>query len=383
MGVHSFSKSLSKSRIIFTVQNESKIEEFLSDSLGQSPSSYNNLKYIGIDGSIFFHSYSVEDRIPGTVDINATALKISNIVCGYLNTLTYILYNDKNNTNYQKNKIILHFVMDGKQIYMKNRNVKKYKDIFSLLSPHEKLILEKCTISQLENNLKKINQSNDINYQVFLLSSKNIPFEQRIEGELLLYQFINKINLFNQNNSKNNRYIIISNDSDIYATCILRQDLQLIIICPPLINNEKEMYPCISISNYNYILKSIKMNNLQLFHFTLLYFIFFGSDYNLGLVSCWTKSKELIIKNAVLAGQTNIIFIFSQMRRNYSKANEKIVFDKFGVVNYEYYLIIFKLIIYEAIQSIKYYKSLGKFTPSQLLLYENNDIKILVKTMKL
>ncbi|KAF7679704.1 hypothetical protein TCON_2495 [Astathelohania contejeani] len=359
MGLHYFSKCLNKSRIMLTVQNDKEIKQFLMNLF---PNGLHNLKYIGIDGSIFFHAYIVQGQKDGTVDIKASAEKIRNIICAYFNTL-YSLLNNNNNEHNQCH-MILHFVMDGKAMYSKNRDKKK-PDIFSTLSSHEKLSLEKCTITLLKQYLE--------NYRnVFLLSTESLPFEQRHEGEIILYRFITKI----LNNDA--RYIIISNDSDITAMSILRGDRHIMFVNPPF----TQTY--IGLNSYNHILISLQMTPQQLFRLTILYFIFFGSDYNLGLISCWTQSKHDILKTAILQGETDLVSIFNRMRRCRSIKNEAIIWKEFGnVVTYQDYLTLFKIIVYEAVKSVLYYKSLGRMKPSSLNLYTNDLIRTLTKTIKL
>lgn len=208
---------------------------------------------------------------------------------------------------------------------------------------------------------------------IFLLSTESLPFDQRNEGEITLFRFINKIL------NKNSRYIIISNDSDISAMYILREDDRVMLVIPPY-NGQS----CIGLNNYNHIMVKLNINSQQLFSLTVLYFIFFGSDYNLGLISCWTISKHDILKNAILHEETNLVSIFNQMKRCRSTKNEAIIWQEWGdSVTYQDYLFLFKLIVYEAVHSARYYKSLGKSNPSLLNLYSNNHIKVLTKTIKL
>ena len=198
----------------------------------------------------------------------------------------------------KKENVILHFVIDGKAPVKKNRVVSKTRDLYTLLQPEQKDYFHRELCNNLKNLVLDFNKNNN-NFNLIFLSNENRPYENRGEGELALYSFCHEINKKNNYNPKL-KHVIVSNDSDVVAIMMLRNDPSMVVISPPSGKNRQ-----IYITNNELIRQGLKLTSVQLISYTILHFILFGSDYNIGLINP-SENKKSLIYDAIKQGENNI-----------------------------------------------------------------------------
>ena len=309
------------------------------------------LKSIGIDGSVFLHSYFASEypkqknfgslrkngqvdypgfgiennkfenennnnnnnnykvfRNNAFIDLDLSARCVARNILETVNViLSYFeIFNPSENSfrNFtgKSSKIILHLVVDGAPPIKKNRPYRAWcdRDAYSTLSRNDKRKLHTQLHYKIEETLKE-------NYKyhgIRLLS--NLLDEHRNEGEIALYSFCQKVNK-KFNHDPNIRNVIVSSDSDVVAMMIFHQDKTLVVVSK--INSQ------IYILNHDTIGSGLNMTDMELKLYTMLHFIFFGSDYNLGLVTNPNESKQRIIQLSVKSQMTDLNAIANQFAR--------------------------------------------------------------------
>ena len=288
-----------------------------------------DLQYIGIDGSVFIHSKIISEN-RSRVYIQKSALEITKSIIYYLNMIIkfFNYFNEKEN----EENIILHFVIDGKPPCRKNRrkiindegNETFVLDAYSSMSLTDKEKLHKKIIKYLKRDLLSFNN-------ITLLSNYNVNENDRGEGEIELYKVCQQLN---------KKKVIVSSDSDLIALMLLHRDTNLVVISP--------IKQSIYITNFQLLTKALNLTTeSEIFKYVLLYFIFFGSDYNLGLMTNPNENKQKVIANAI-KNQINDIDEIGQHCIRKRKLNDDDDDDEF--------LSKFKqLLIYEAICAFMYY----------------------------
>lgn len=289
-----------------------------------------SLASIGIDGSVFLHSHVVAEN--AIVDIPISVDNISDKILAYVDAiLTYFsIYNN----NLTKNKIWLNFVVDGHPPAKKNRLEKTSLDAYSRMSIDAKRDLH-------ERICDKLKAGADYRKLSFI-SNASLPANERGEGEMALYSLCRAIYKV-RGDVKN---VIVSNDTDIVAMMLLCNDPALVVISPAVSN--------VFITNHALIAKGLQLDSRQLIEYTLLHFIFFGSDYNLGLMAAPSKSKQKIIYEAVKNKNIDINHIGAQCgRRKPPVARTHTPFSS------TYLSKLKQMLIVEALMAAKYYHSIG------------------------
>ena len=304
------------------------------------------LKSIGIDGSVFIHSYIKADseqtpdgKASFNVYINESALEISTKMVEYMKIVLHFFELMNHHKGIQR-KVLIHVVIDGRPPVLKNRK-SHTPDAYSQMNESDKKTLHDKIILILK---ERIAEMSSVETKLFFLSNKDK--KNRGEGELELYSVCKKINkkYETQNDIKN---VIVSSDSDLTALMALEKDERLVIISP----TRNGIY----ITNLQLMLKGLKLNAEEFIKYVVLHFIFFGSDYNAGLMSNPTESKQIIIYNAVKNGCDDINEIARGCLRKLSKVAKK----RQAETSAEYLTELKGDLIIEAICSIRYYKSLG------------------------
>ena len=318
------------------------------------------LQYIGIDGSVIIHSKIIADKNNNNqVYIEKSVIEIVETILRYIKSIIifFNIFNNDNDKN-EKQNVILHFVIDGKPPCKKNRKKiiddegnETYKlDAYSLMSLEEKRRFHKNIIKVLKekimlfNNDDNDNDSQLKNYNITLLTNYNVSEDERGEGEIELYKFCQLLNKKRQNNNNNNnnnnqyyKNVIISSDSDLISLMLMHQDSNLVIISP--LNK-------IYITNFNLLTKALNLTGEHdVIKFVLLHFIFFGSDYNLGLMTNPNDNKQKVILEGIRNNVNNINEIGQNCKRKRKRNNND---DKF-LENLK------NLLIYEAICAFMYY----------------------------
>lgn len=335
-------------RITFSDKDDMEGDCFIEDykEMGNG-----EIKYIGIDGSVFIHSYIISEA--DEVDIELSAKKIAHKILEYVKSITY--YFNFFNGNNEENAIILHLVFDGKPPVAKNRKLRGKPDLYTIMSDQDK--------KELHDRIVSIVEEAKDNKRLILLSNKDESDDIRGEGELVLYSLCQKIRDKYRDNA-NIRTVIVSSDSDVVALMLLKRDKNMIVISP----TTNQIY----MTSYNLITKGLKLQDDQIAKYVILHFIFFGSDYNLGLMTNPNDSKQYVIHQAVKEGWANNVDdvgIKCVRRKN----------KKQKITKSDHYLEkLKKLLIEEAICSILYYTSFGnkhylkKHSP---LLFRKDAIK--------
>ena len=345
MGVHYLVRNLENKggRLPFpqTQNNDNNANNSKYRQIGQG-----ELKYIGFDGSVIIH-----EEVENNLGVKENATKIVAIAIQYIEQVV-MFFNTYNKI------IIIHFVIDGKPPCTKNRveETDKKKDAYSTMPACSKKILHNKIIKYLQKKITSIN--NNVEYQLKLITNYNIDENIRGEGEIELYKLCQMIN----NKKSQHKNVIISSDSDLISLMLMNQDTNLVIISPL----KKNIY----VTNYHLITNALNLkNNTQTLQYLLLHFIFFGSDYNLGIISFPDDNKQKIILNAINNGKSNINDIAQTINRK-RKHNE---FSTEFLENLKL------LLIYEAICAFMYYYDttnqkdyLLKYSPR---LYENSMTK--------
>ena len=363
----------------FYMESDAYIEDY--KHLGNG-----NLQYIGIDGSVIIHgkigSVSNNNNKCTGVDINKSAKQIVNSILTYVKTILIFFHIFEEPQMEKKNKpsIILHFVIDGTPPCKKNRrkildhegNETYIKDAYSLMSLEDKKKLHKKIINYLKKSLKIYNENNNNQnnnkHNIELLTNYRVNVANRGEGELELYKFCHALNQKKISEKKQSpKNVIVSSDSDVVAMMLMHGDKNLIIISPLAKN--------IFITNYTLLTRALNLTTqMEITKYVLLHFIFFGSDYNLGLMSNPNNNKQNIILDSVKnPSDFPILNDIGKKCHRKRKLNNN---NKYG----ESFLQNFKdLLIYEAICAFMYYfeiengeKFLLEYSPR---LYESSEAK--------
>ena len=364
---------------------------------------------IGIDESVFLHGHTKDND---SVDQNAyhVALAIEHYITCICNFFEYYrrLVKDKEgikedeieveedeieveedeieveeeeekeNTKKKYNGIKIFLSVDGPPPVKKNRRKMKNKeyelDAYSKMPLDEKRKLQSCIAKKLQQMLsKKKNykfniQSNHEEYEPNNLSS--LPKE---EGEIELIKFA-------KSQERQTTNVILSSDSDVTAMVILNKMENIVIVAPKCSCN------CPYISDLQSISSGLELNYDQLITYVILHFIFFGSDYNYGLMNCATETKKKLIYQASIEENIDIDSIGQKCIRARIRSAKFCSYDDAVIMSLK------NLLIVEAICSIKYYASLGKMkhllTEASPLIYlkcqddDNLDIGHLVSLLK-
>ena len=381
MGVHYLVRNLEHIcgrlpfKITFDTENESdpNINEYMQIGKG-------DLKYIGIDGSVIIHSKIISEN-DNSVNIKKSTTQIVQTILHYVRiTIIYFNIFNKKDETVQDKEIILHFVIDGKPPCNKNRrkildeegNETYKKDAYSLMPLDQKEKLHRKIIKYLNKELLFFNTSNNnkTGYKIKLLTNFNLNEKKRGEGEIQLYKVCQLLNKKFQHSSPLAKNVIISSDSDLISLMLLHQDNNLVVISPL----SKNIY----ITNYKLVINALNLRKKnQVIEYVLLHFIFFGSDYNLGLMSNPNDSKQKVILNAV----TQQIHNINDIGRNCIRKCRKRKYNDDDVESSPIdFLQKFKeLLIYEAICAFMYYydieNGLNYLTNYSPRLYEKFEAK--------
>lgn len=296
---------------------------------------------IGIDGAIFLHGHTnCEDSIyDNTTKISSVILHYVKSICNF-----FAHYGRNNGEEGRKENVKVLFTIDGPPPVKKNRKERddnKDKKLgYGNMSFDEKRQLHLSVIERLKMIL------HHDRYDFELQSNHDI--EEREEGEIELIKHAKE-------QGKETINVILSSDSDVTAMVILNKMINVVIVTPTCRND------CPYISNLKSISIGLGMSYNQLLHYVILHFIFFGSDYNYGLMNCPTSSKKALLYEESL----NESFDIDRIGRRCTRT--KVINS---VVNYDNEEIKFlkKLLIIEGLCSILYYSSMGKM---KHLLTEN------------
>ena len=313
---------------------------------------HGRLKSIGIDGSVFIHSHIIAEskqladgKASFNVYVNKSATEISTKIVEYVKIVLHFFelmnpqYHHHNPAD--DNNVLIHVVIDGKPPVSKNRRDQTL-DAYSQMNKNDKKELHDKLMVML--NQKIIDLSTNTTTNLILLSNKNE--KNRGEGELELYSVCKKINKKYQfqNDVKN---VIVSPDSDLIALMALEKDAQLVIISP----TRNGIY----ITNLQLMLKGLQLNADEFIKYVVLHFIFFGSDYNAGLMTNPTESKQTVLYQAVKNGCDDINKIARGCLRKLNKEAK----ERLRGTSSEYLTELKEDLVIEAICSMRYYKSLG------------------------
>ena len=331
MGVHNLIKHIKSS---FN-------QIFFNNELLHWNSNNNNLiKFIGIDGSHFLHycinnnNNKKENGSSDITDIESNAEKISTIIFYYVERVCKIF-------RVEKNGVILYCVTDGYPPVSKNKIYEKRRDIYKEIDVKK---LMKLSFKKLKIKIK--NNLTDITFN--FLTNFECNDKDRGEGEIELFKFANDLSINHNNN--NDKNIIISLDSDILAMMIFVKNPSIILLTPNFTTNTGYLY------DLNTLSEKLNLNYDQLINFIILHFMYFGSDYNYGLLNNNSSNSvggyelKTIIYDAVVRSTTlnfyNVLEI-AKLLCNNNNFNEDDCY-----LNKQYFL--------EAICAIIYYISLGK-----------------------
>ena len=302
-----------------------------------------HLRYIGIDGSVIIHS-----KINKMLNEKENAQEITSAILTYVRAI--LIFFDCFNNNNNNDKIILHFVIDGISPCKKNRrkvlddsgNEIFVKDAYTIMSLEEKNKLHKKIIKYLNTGILAFNN------KIELLTNYDLPENERGEGEIELFKVVQ---LLNKQNPLN-KHVIVSSDSDLIALMLMHQHKNL-IIKSPLAKN-------IFITDYNLVTRALELTtHYQVIKYVLLHFIFFGSDYNLGLMSHPNENKKLAILESVKNNEDyNTVNQIGQKcsRKRKRKDSHCEKFESFEVFLQK----LKDLLIYEGICAFMYYFKVEK-----------------------
>ena len=285
------------------------------------------LKFIGIDGAHFLH-YILNNN-SANFDIEFNANKLSDILFFYIKLVCERFHIEgREGEGREECDVTILYVMDGYPPVSKNKIYKKKKyDVYKEIDVNK---LMKLSFEKLKKELRDTLTCITFNF------ANNFD---RVygEGEMELLKSTIIGSPF--------KNVIISLDSDILAMIIFLKNPDIFLFTPSLSTDSGYFYDLNSLS------QDLKLNHDQLINFILLYFIYFGSDYNYGLLTNPNMFVEheikTIIRDAVAHFSTlnfsNVLEIAEQCNKNFDK---------------NYYLN--KHLFYEAICAIVYYLSLGK-----------------------
>lgn len=382
MGVHYLIRNLENinGRLPFKLTFNSKDDFYLESDIyleSYKDIGSGNLQYIGIDGSVIIHSKIVVDD-NNNVHILKSAQEISSTILSYVQAI--LVYFNTFNKNNEKKEIILHFVVDGIPPCKKNRikvidyegNEIYIRDSYSKMSLKDKKKLHKKIVKYLNQSIENYNEKNK--HKITLLTNYDMNEKFRGEGEIELYKVCQLLNKRQKLSDKN---VIISSDSDVISLMLMHQDRNLVVISPLSKN--------IFITNYNVLTKALNLTSQsEIIKYVLLHFIYFGSDYNLGLMSNPNLSKQQIILDEVKKNH-NINTTIDEIGRKCVRKRKRRDDDDLDYC--ENFLQKFKdSLIYEAICAFMYYykfengkKYLVDYSPR---LYEISEAKQYIPLLK-
>lgn len=341
--------------------------EFINDDCYRNLGNRGKLNSVGIDGAIFLHGHITqkynEDGQLINNDFEAMADEVVGCIIYYVKKVCsfFSMYT----TTTTSNMVTCYFVVDGPSPVIKNRS--KYRnnndnnnnnDLYSKMSLDERDQLHSNVI-----NLLKMRLDTQIPFYNFdLKSNYEVEYEKRGEGELELIRYAAK-NLHSDTTD-----VIISTDTDVTAAVILR-GLKNIVIVTPKLRKGTTGTTGPYMSNLYSLSRGLGLNNEQLIQYVILHFLFFGSDYNYGLINCATPKKKSILYNACL--QSSHLLMINNMKalRRPRRPSQKIFnFPMDALKN---------LLIVECLCSIFYYLTLGErrdiLTEFSPLLYQNRQ----------
>ena len=382
-------------RLPFTI-NQKKLSNYIKE---YSQIGTGALKSIGIDGSVFLHSYTSNDQ-----DVCDNAKIISTRILGIVDTIIrfFQIFN-KNLHDDNNDSIILHIVIDSKPPIPKNRKEGYNKDAYVALSVEDKNTLHREVLETIKSRvnrgnevLQELNSPDDANNpphsenmdsriancntevldpyaamsddekttlhenllnqiqeyvcnRPYIKLLSNINEKDRKEGEVKLFSLCKEIN-DKYHNDPSIRNVIVSSDSDVVAMMNFHADKSLVIVS----NINGKLY----ILNHALLRSALDMTQDELVTYTLLHFIYFGSDYNLGLVSSPTESKQKIIHQSVKNKINDINAIGKDFVRKRKRTDDELAQECKN--DPDDFLTQFKKeLIFEAICSALYYINLG------------------------
>ena len=323
---------------------------------------HGHLKSIGIDGSVFLHSHIIAENKQASDEFNVyidkSAAEISNKMIEYIKIVLHFF----ELMNFQQQKtaeVLIHVVIDGKPPVTKNRRGGETRDAYSQMNRADKKKLHDKLIAMLKQMITELSNTID-STNLILLTNKND--KNRGEGELELYSVCKTINKkFQSDNVKN---VIISPDSDLIALMALEKDSQLVIISPT--------HNGIYITNLQLMLQGLQLNADEFIKYVVLHFIFFGSDYNAGLMTTPTESKQFVLYRAVKNGCDDLNEIARGCLRRLNKESKA----RLKTTSSVYLTQLKEDLVIEAICSMRYYKSLGdksRLTDFSPFIYQKPD----------
>ena len=315
-----------------------------------------SLKSIGFDGSVILHASVFTDNMD--VCVNNAFNKITEYVRAIVTF--FKIYNDHDHDDDSSpSPIILNFVVDGYPIQKKNRRWRE-PDAYSQMSWSDKRILHERLVQKLSTWAKE----EDVKF----ITNALLPDTERGEGEMALYSLCRSIQEKNNKDGSTIRNVIVSNDSDIVAMMILKSDPTTVIISPAA--------SAVYITNLELISQGLGLDNYQLIQYVIMHFILFGSDYNLGLMTCPTESKQRVILNAIKQNNNNndndgiplpldIEKVAAQCVRRKPKTTTTTTTTTTNTKADSYYKNskLKEMLKYEAIMAVFYYASVGDPTP--------------------
>ena len=354
-------------RLTMQVDDHYSHLETCSDSLAKQyrQMGQGSLKSIGIDGSVILHScvHTDETNRNKEVNIEQSIQKAFKKIKEYVEVIItfFKIYNNNNNENddkdeYQANNnsspIILNFVVDGYPPQKKNRKWRE-PDAYSQMSLAEKKTLYQGLIDELRIWVNSTEEKKGKGYKIKLITNALLSHGQRGEGEMALYTLCRSIYRKHYTNDPTIKNVIVSNDSDVTAMMILLNDPTTVLITP----SPKGIY----ISNLPLISEGLGLNTFQLHQYVIMHVILFGSDYNLGLMTCATESKQKVIYKAVKENADGVVLDIEQVAVKCRRKKMKACLDhKSDNNNNNIFLSKMKqMLIYEGMMAVLYYASIG------------------------
>ena len=318
------------SRLPFTTDPEDLAADSMYEKIGKDVT----LKSIGIDGSMFIHAFIVssqednndkkkkkdkeqteeqenqeeiepEKKIIVNIDMSANAIAYKMV--DYINhTLSFF----KAFGDVATHPIIIHIVVDSNPPVKKNRPENKKNTLYSCMSAQDRSDLYRLTLNNVRGLLER---------KPNLKILSNFMEEERREGEIELYSLCQAINQKHQGDHSI-RNVIISSDTDVVAMMVFNRDKTLVIMT----NVKSRLY----ILNYEVMRLGLFMTDDQLLRYTLLHFLLFGSDYNLGLLPYPSEARQRLIGSAVRDGVKNVNTVccmIMRKARNKKRPDQKLL----------------------------------------------------------
>ena len=291
---------------------------------------------IGIDESVFLHGHTKSED-----SIDENAYHVASAIEHYIYNICkfFDIYNDKNlsnDCNIYDIKIFLS--VDGPPPIPKNRRDPKEKDAYSKMSLSEKRKLQMRISYKLQNMLSRDEKYKGYNFNI--QSNHESEYLEKEEGEIELMNFVKKQDSHTTN-------VILTSDSDVTAMVVLNKVENVVIVSPKCNNNYSFISDLQSISD------GLNLDYSQLIKYVAFHFIFFGSDYNYGLMNCATQSKKDLIHQESTKDTFDINKVGRRFVRTRIVSNDE-RYDPVTLKNFK------KLLEIEAVCSMMYYASLGK-----------------------